>query len=324
MPSIAAAMVLVACHSWRPAFAQFAAAGPPRLLYCNGCSGSTFATKQANTFLRQLGVRTYKISPEAGRLSLNGTSKCSVGINGIGESFKREKNCFALNAQAHDEDPDGADLLMVQRTCDAVTRAGGTWLANPSDGMTHSMAAEAVRVNARAVSMTRGNALDRLVCQVRDCFLKASNGTFGHVVDAAGNASRACFQERRKDHVVSLAFLETKAVVKFLRRQLKMDAEQLAKLTSVCFRRVEAVEYERLAAFEMGDLNPSVTEWHAVFKSWNYDVPLSKTAALLAASPAFNSRPPPGSQRNSIYNFDDVRRVILATRDRALIELIRA
>ena len=283
-------------------FKPLEAWGAPLLINAQGCSGSSITMRIANELLARLGVKAisggWSTSGGEHHFSNHNTSgTCAAQIHSSVESFKRNKNCFFT--AAHEHNPETAQRVFVEQTAEAISRAGGTWVANPTFHWAQSnMTAAVVALGGRVVSMARANVLERFACQVRDCFPGAVE--IGQSIDATtGMSSKLCFERRQnKNGTIEIkADIYVKDLVARLRQALLDQREDRGMLTSMGFVGVQSVTYEALTAFEHGDLQRSALEWAKVFASWGLArrVPLAWVEAALRDSEYNGSRSAPSA-----------------------------
>ena len=286
-------------------FRPLEARGAPLLINARGCSGSTITMSIANELLARLGVKAisggWSSWAREHHFSNHNTSGiCAAQINSFNssvESFKIKKNCFFTAALEHN--PETAQRAFVEQTAEAISRAGGTWVANPTFHWAQSnMTAAVVALGGRVVSMARANVLERFACQVRDCFPGAVE--IGQSIDATtGMSSKLCFERRQnKNGTIEIkADIYVKDLVARLRQALLDQRKDRGMLTSMGFVGVQSLTYEALTAFEHGDLQRSALEWAKVFASWGLArrVPLAWVEAALRDSEYNGSRSAPSA-----------------------------
>jgi len=249
-----------------------------------------------------------------------------------------KKNCFSPN------DHGLIDPKAALKTIEAVQSVGGIWLPkfgrgqleeNIAQGSTATKMAEVLAAHgARLVSSVRGNALDLLVCNTRDCF--GSVGGHGqYPVDAyTGERSGLCFDRRQvgkgnTSHTTK-AFINTDVLVEALEGIMVEHTRELAALAaSFPLLKIAQVTYEDLTAFEWMEgskgLEISTRAWWTVIVSFGFGqrVSIDSVRGYLRKSDWFGSRPPPGKHADVIWNIADVRDTLLAAGNPSLIAMMR-
>ena len=285
----------------------------PRLFYAPGCSGSSASGGIAKRILHRLGVKTLG----GGGKDKNACNPSSEKyLSGAWETFKAQKNCF----EAHNRILKAASKEAIRLTAEAVRKRDAVWFANPPPLDQHT-AAVLVEHHSKIVSMSRQNVLDRLICNVRDCF----DTKHGQSIDlATGKPSRLCFG-RRKSSKTIVAHLYVKSLVKTLKNAMTANERQAGMIRRFGFHTVASTSYEALTAFEYdsANLNQSINAWDYVLRSWGYDTNTSFIEFALRMDPNFLHYPPPVQHRKVIANFPEVQKTILDTHDRKLTGLLR-
>lgn len=134
------------------------------------------------------------------------------------------------------------------------------------------------KLGTLAVYVTRKNALDHLVCMVRDCFW--TNEKYGYPVESNGKKSNLCFKRRSAGEGGGY-----KAMLRVIeecphhnRSHLQENIEYTEELKSSGYEELRKAGYkgprlssEDLLAFEVrggGSLQTSLTEWKKLLKAW--------------------------------------------------------
>lgn len=294
----------------------------PRLVHSRGCSGSTFVGR---VLFKLLELTVPEVTPAGGscRNATHCHATCEMCQGTSWESLSAERNCFLRNALA--ERRQDAGELAVQRTNAAVNRCNRTWFVKAgSHTLSDGMLQELRRLRAFTVWMERENVLDRMVCEVRDCFYPTS---FSFAVFPNGSRADLCFSRRRNASVKTMATLYTPSLVASLRRKLQSNRDELARVRRT-WPAVARVSYERLAAFEYAAyphaLATSAREWSELLAALGVDAGgVDAVAAALRASGLARTRHQVGVHSEVVHNFAAVKRVLRASGDSSLISMIR-
>ena len=286
----------------------------PRLLYAPRCSGSTASGRIARQILHRLGVKTL-----GGGVKDKDRGACNPSseqyLNGAWETFRAQKNCFEQKNRKG-----SASEEAIRLTAEAIRKRDAVWFANPPPLDRHT-AAVLVEHHSKIVSMSRQNVLDRLICNVRDCF----DTKHGQSIDlATRKPSRLCFGRRQSNDTI-VAHLNVDRLVKKLKEALIANERQAGMIRAFGFHTVASTSYEALTAFEYdsANLNQSINAWDYVLRSWGYDTNTSFIEFALRMDPNFLAYPPPVQHRKVIANFPEVQKTILDTNDRKLTGLLR-
>ena len=261
-------------------------------------------------------------------------------LNGDWEAFNAKRNCFSSKNGS-------ISPKAALKTIEAVRSLGSIWLGKV--GEVSQIKAEMSRVlvahGARLVSAVRSNALDYLVCIVRDCFgfgkfktpfarLVRVGGQYP--VDAyTGERSYLCFNRRQVEKGnqkgnTTKAFLNTDVLVEALKSIMVEHKRQLAALAASFPRlKIAQVTYEDLTAFEWMEgskgLEISTRAWWTVMVSLGFEqrASIASIRGYLRKNDWFGSRPPPKKHADVIWNIADVRDTLLATGNASLIAMMR-
>lgn len=166
----------------------------------------------------------------------------------------------------------------------------------------------------------RSNILDWTVCHVRDCF-GAKNLRTGYPVTPDGQEDTSCFKGRKKEQgdtwrsSVTKAKLDTNMLVEFLHKEgIEHREDVLAKLQKAGTLHEDSfpITGEKLLDFEYkdGDIGESVRAWKNLLWHWDVHADPVKIRQVLKAEPAAGTLARPGSHRESIYNFEEVKELL--------------
>ena len=131
---------------------------PPILMLTQGCGQSTIAVWLMKTLVEAAGYPVYDVSGEALR-PLN-----KVKVRNLLANATQRGQTLVLKLWKHDPPHDDDMERLVEE-------------------------------HARGVVVVRGNQLDKIVCEVRDCFVRRS----GVSVDETGAQSDVCFSRRKQE-----------------------------------------------------------------------------------------------------------------------------
>ena len=158
--------------------------GPPLIIYAEGCSGSTIIGKLTRLLLSEVGIWTMSGGTKKGFKATRDTD-CQKWLHNDWESTKENKNCFLQKAlllakasgKISSESRANIERAFISDTQDAVQKKRKRWLVNPPP-LTDAMAESFKALGGRVVHMYRENILDRMICEVRDCFSGPPKGSF--------------------------------------------------------------------------------------------------------------------------------------------------
>lgn len=240
---------------------------------------------------------------------------------GSWESLTEERNCFLHNARtAHDPD---AETLAVRRTHASITGCNRSWFVKASPvPFSVKMMSEMKKLRAFTAWVERENVLDRMICEVRDCFYPLS---LSFPVFKNGTRAKLCFQRRKTTQPATLAHLHVSSLVKMLNKRLRANEDELRQVESV-WPRIERLAYEELERFQHdGDFERSAASWTSLLTVLGVEVDGTTAVERALRSTAFGKlRRLPTRHRDVVHNFDDVEREIRASGDRVLINMLRS
>lgn len=267
-----------------------ASAGKPRMLYAEGCSGSTWVQKMARELLSLHG---FCVSPGA-----------YEPLNPSSDVKRLFPNSTMGDAMARANDYWGEEGVTT------VYKGTG---ALDSDYVRKKMH----RHGTYAAVVWRRNALDHAVCMVRDCF----SDKLGFAVDAdSGNATQICFQRRKAPGADNRSFKVNLNMTNLLRRLAYMS-NQGQRLGSILkasdFAGFEIITYEDLSDYQRKAsgrtnateaLDRALDSWSTLLRSWGVTPNYRLIAEYLRAGR--DTRDPPKPHSEMIYNYQEVRRLI--------------
>lgn len=169
--------------------------------------------------------------------------------------------------------------------------------------------------------------MDNLICAVRDC--QGVGKKAGYPVDSTGRKSDACFdrrsaEKRHKIDQITLAYLNPKKLLRSLERyRYKRDEISRELIANNLYSVERSAISEALTAFCRGDLMTSVQEWSFVLTALGYPRGENEIAAALNRTGDFNSRPRLSSQKTKIYNWEEVRQILLDSGDEEFASFLR-
>lgn len=218
--------------------------GKLRVIVTEGCSGSTFVIKRTRDILDAHGYSVDFGRIEAYRQEVN-------------KKYDEAKK-FLPNTATHAETVAHATLMLN----DDSFQAGLVTLFKWQREKLNILLEKAGPENVKVATMVRGNPLDRLICQIKDCFPRGL--AIGYPV-FAGNGSRAdlCFDRRYGEYGKTLAHFDSRKLSEMIHRlqREKRSIEQKKK-------EFGAVTYEELMAFEFTDdehvFKASMKAWHSL------------------------------------------------------------
>ena len=293
----------------------------PRMIYALGCSGSSATGRLlANVFLKATKVKTL-----FGGHKRNNREACDPDsptyLNGDWEALRENKNCFYKGSPEGESLRDQALMASAMtQTNDAIVEKNAIWLFNPPplNGVTLQRALD---MGTRAVSMIRSNRLDRMICQVRDCF----DRSLGSSVNAStGQDSDLCFERR---HVANPDLTKVKfypdQILRGLRDYEKELEDQSALLQN--FSSIVTVTFEHLFAFEFDattGLQESTTEWHKLLKALGYSLQERDISDLLKKTGLVGTMTRK-NHKDLVFNYDELETIINQQNNTSLHNLLR-
>lgn len=300
----------------------------PIVVIAEGCTGSSITGR----ILRKLLIEREGIhGTGAGSVEVKG--ECLINLN-LWETLRPAKNCLLareLEKQSHEAHRGTVYRHIIYKQFEITSTLNMTWVVNPLS-LKKEQSEALIELGATVISLSRKNALDRVICKVHDCFLSGLDGS-NHIVDQeTGKNSDLCFDRRRYPNVTTTVYLDTNTLVANLKEEVAYEKIQVKDLIQMGWRKVwEAdVHYEDLTAFESGEMGRSAKAWMVVFKAIGYPF-RDITDAIRSLSELkdesgekmYNSRPPEGSQKKKVQNWAEVKATILATKNQQYIGFMR-
>lgn len=185
---------------------------------------------------------------------------------------------------------------------------------------------------ARMVELYRDNALDHLICSIRDCF--TNNDDF-YAVNDRGHKSDLCFHRRKTGRTI-YAYLNPATVVEQITTFDKKQYYRSAQVKAWSFPHVHRVTTEDLLAFEYEhdggyqemwntvSLNKSVHAYVSVLHSFGIHPNRRIVWELLSKERLLMDKPRQREAHSaSIYNFHKVAEAIYRCGDDRIISFLR-
>ena len=271
----------------------------PKLLLIDGCSGSTYIQGFAACLLDLHGERT----------------KATYGSR----YSNNEREPLNFLKPLHVDDSVTPPLLAttpagLRRLCARAAAANETLVFNVQTWALRwlpELVPSLHLCGARMVSVARANALDQVVCLVKDCF----DRTLGHPVDREGRNSSICTARRaRAPEERHLAQLRVAGLMERLQSILDNGATQHSQLESAGFGSRETLLYEDLAAATYTDAAPNVkrslSAWSALLAGWGVQPHAGRIRDAIRSTGSRRTPPPPHAQ--VIQNHAEVRQALAA------------
>jgi len=243
-------------------------APPPLMILQRGCTGSSDIMRMARDMLPKFGVDLYDtdvkelVRPSKNPWYSEGDDIGDAMEKGVNEAQKQGRALLFDNFHIKDNEQ--------YRKMNEVM----------------------IRAKTRSVIIHRSNALDTLVCDVRDCFEDPSGVERGYTVDAQGRKIDLCF-DRRTSPIETLAHLEPKNLVHHLAEAASFPEEQASMLNKLGYAPAKTVMVEDLYAFEYSQSNfeRSVAAWETLYESLGVKADSQIIRNYLAPDVASRSRP---------------------------------
>eukprot|EP00873_Tetraselmis_striata_P014410 jgi/Tetstr1/434674/TSEL_023765.t1 len=303
-------------HSdWQPHKYLDASSGgpfPPLLMKTRGCRGSTAVQAMARRLLEAHGFRISPVPFENSKVEYNIFRQDGLSA---ADAFRKQ---VELSQAA-------GEVLFFKYTEPtfeekAAMRARG----EETFGVQKEM-------GTRMVHVRRANALDAVVCAVRDCFPVADGEQAGHAggpVDADGVPNSLCFKRRSPGSPKTYANLNVSRIADEMSAHLKMEQQDLHNLQRAGFRHADSYATEDLMAFMFNKdhVRRSLMAWKGFFEALGVkadaDVILATWAGGCDGACVLGSRPQ-SPHRTVIYNYDDVAAALLASGNSTLWQMLR-
>lgn len=309
----------------------------PALMYWSrGCSGSSAMIHLAIEMLRRLGMNVttgvkgmtgpdYEaFKPKKSRLLAELTERCNKGQTALAHK-RRKRELHYTSEVSWITDPEErecvarAEAEWIDRTVRAVQGRGQIWFSNPPP-FTAATSSRLRALGGRVAVVYRQNVLDKLICEVRDCFgLKGK----GMPRDAAtGDEMIDLCIDRRKSSVAVKAELFIDRLGHHLKRyQARNEVDWEGLQTD--WDGAERVSYEDLMAFQSGGMQESVKAWQAVFFAWGCDFTRARVEQMLRDTGLVDSRPAPADHATTVYNWNEVRDYLCTAENGVFASYIR-
>lgn len=208
-------------------------------------------------------------------------------------------------------------------------------LLTPHHTTTHACRHYAIVGRPLMVHVERENALDKIVCKIRDCFLsypsKFENGTNAHLCFKRRNASELTkavipipqlgnmlrkFMTYSPQRFLKGSKEDTLAFINGQPKDLRIVKVLMEK--GLVFRETvfteELLQYETDSSHE--GLMRSVAAWNKIFTAWNLFCDNDLLVGILKLG--WGKRPPPPPHREVIYNHEKVRMELFSNPDYAI------
>lgn len=258
----------------------------PRMLVMSGCSGSSFLLNMASGLLEAHGA--------------------AVNTPGGGELTKPSQNPFYKPSAGMGVAMEAAYASALQSNATLVFKEQGARSSFFQDSTPLLL-----KLNTYVVHGFRENAIDRMVCLVKDCFV---NETFGVPV-YHGDESDMCFARRKLGRKSAItpgdykARLNTTHLASNLLQALEDPKLEKTRIDAAGFRNTVSLSTEALLDFEHDSsaLDSAVEAWSHFLEAWGVRPEtqsirnhLSKYVGRFTAEP----------HRDTIYNFQEVADIV--------------
>ena len=274
---------------------------PPVMLLQKGCSHSTWVTNTTMALLNHFGIKTYSEEYEI---------------------LKPQKNRFFTKEKGMSQ----AIVDFYRNSQNAIP--GAWWVFKGSRAhITSDVAKTLQRLNTKVINVYRSNALDKLTCNIRDCFKGGQGKDYvGYAVDLYGNPSQLCFQRRFSNTTTNKAFINIKLLSKSLEQGYHGGAFQESFLKGLKFMKFPTLKTEDLTLYEYGGfygMRVSIKSWCYVLLSIGVKHKhMAKTVREWLQNNGYGTRELQ-SQRETIFNFDDVKLEVSHIRQGYFSHMIR-
>ena len=325
---------------------------PPIMILQRGCSQSTWVTNTTMALLNAFDISTYSEEYEA---------------------LKPHKNRFY----------DGKSDNMPKAVLDfyryiQTNHSGSWWVFKGSQGhLTPDIAYVLKRLNTKVLNVYRSNVIDKLACDIRDCFkgnfnvngvnvnniinnssnnkvnqklnkikmlksLKNSmkikihdkkdrnKDSIGYNVDEFGGISDECFRRRFMNNSTNKAYINVRNLPRALDHGFKAGRFQETFLKNLSFDKFPTIKTEDLTLYEYGGfhgLSVSTISWKYLLA--NIGVGLDQPNKMVEKKiNLFLQKNGYGdfklkSQRETIYNFDEVKETVNEYKNGKYAHLLR-
>jgi len=166
-------------------------------------------------------------------------------------------------------------------------------------------------IKPKVVYAYRGNVLDKMICEIRDCFLKDQPG-LGYPVNAkTGERDDQCFNRRLPGGPKTKAYVNPNKFIKHLGKKLRGSMNKYRDLENFYgddHYSLPKVSTEDLWAFEFSDekegYGRSMVAWGQILLAWGF-IPDEQRIANVMNAYGFNKRKQK-PHSDTIYNLDEL------------------
>jgi len=272
---------------------QTSASSPaPMLVVSAGCSASSYLGSMIAGFLTAKGITS---TPPTLRW----------------EAFKPVNNPFYT--------PKAGMTHAIKNLAMEAARANKTLLVKcEPPRLRFAMLSVLKQLKFKAIYYERNNVLDRLVCNVRDCF--STTSTSYPVLASSGKKTDLCFQ-RRYSNVTTKAFLDTRTLAKQL-RSLRFWMPKYMKKKAFGCKEWPVFNFDTLYGYEYSEskFGTSVIAWQRLMKCFGVTIEPAVIDRILR--PQMNSRlMKPHS--DAIYNIEEVIQELRKNQNADLLQYLR-
>ena len=275
----------------------------PRMMYSGGCAGSSATMLMAMALLN--------IFQPAGKKTVFMNSMSKQGGQELTKCIVNSECTMRPNGGQEQAVDSTAMLRSVQRYA-TETDTNSTLVFKAAEIAFNQEIADALhKVNAQAMAVYRGNTLDQVICQVRDCF-EVSDDVGMPVNATTGERSDICFKRRklsRDDQPI--VWLNVSTLRKHLDKRTRRNHEVGAKMRSYGWADAAVSTTEELLRYvedtSAASLEASVAAWGRVMHSWRVDHNVSAIRAFLANQDSRGAYPP---QPQPLSNRDEVHKAL--------------
>eukprot|EP00448_Togula_jolla_P024624 CAMPEP_0170592654 /NCGR_PEP_ID=MMETSP0224-20130122/13035_1 /TAXON_ID=285029 /ORGANISM="Togula jolla, Strain CCCM 725" /LENGTH=341 /DNA_ID=CAMNT_0010916565 /DNA_START=69 /DNA_END=1094 /DNA_ORIENTATION=+ len=264
---------------------------PPLMILQRGCTGSSVVIRIARTLMTEIGNAPYPLKTKE-----------------IVRTGQPQKNPW------YQKGDDIGDAL--RRGVEEASAAGQALLFNAykvkpdaTEEQEVALNRELLALNTKVVVVHRENALDTLVCEVRDCFSGTHGVPRGYPVRADGTKATSCF-DRRHDGEESFAMVDTDHLKENLATDDGFGKEMLDAIEKLGLEGGEMVTFEDLTSHEYSadNLVRSTEAWTKLLTGFGLDPDARAVRAVLEKEVGSYHAPEPHSE--TIFNVDEVEEAL--------------
>lgn len=171
-------------------------------------------------------------------------------------------------------------------------------------------------MGARVALTQRANMLDRVLCDVRDCFKTKAGLSGTNVFARDGTRANSCHKSREQPWRAASIAVNITDMDLFLQTLRRFDSYQThlsLKLEAAGLgpRPILPITYEELAlsGHSPERMRMSVAGFRRIMLSFGYDVPEERIREVL--QPSAGGRPKPRPHRELVYNYDELRSALI-------------